>query len=406
MIQQLRRVVFLAIILLSFSTAFSQSLVCRKPGIAGRDESAERAHRFLPPDTSDVSKAVIYVERTPKGIYFHSNYVTPGFDNPTKILTNETSDFHRVFVNLIFSGKSDPLEQDEALETYRKNVHIFLDQSMFTQGGYPTVDVGDATNVAVVDGRTGKLFAGDSVERLERTSPPPILLSKVLGCCMYGIPPHLAEQYRQALVQRPFDKRNVRFLSLVRDSGTESAIKQSANLRTARLGEIGTPMVTLPQIESAFQSANGSTVILVSHVEGKNFVVRDSAQNITSSIPVDSVRALASKYNIELVDLGCETAQHLRSETLGVGVTTKFNTVDAVQSLERALSQSQNYADFFQALTSENLKIVVDHGFMRGWPLCADVYAKETGTSVWVKLARIFVSFRQDQQKAIGISTQ
>src|SRR5580658_1256994 len=115
MIQRLRRVACLATVLLSLSTAFTQSLVCRKPGIEGCEESAERAHRFLPPETSDVSKAVIYVERTPKGIYFHSNYVTPGFENPTKILTNETSDFHRIFVNLIYAGKSDPLEQESAL---------------------------------------------------------------------------------------------------------------------------------------------------------------------------------------------------------------------------------------------------------------------------------------------------
>src|ERR1700730_903787 len=350
MLTRIRRIACLATILLSSAAALSQSLICREPGIQGRDENAARAHRFLLPiDTSEISKAEIYVEKTAKGIYFHSNFVTPGFDNPTKVLTNETSDFERVFVNLIFAGgKSTPYEQKAALKEYREHVQIYLDQSMFTEGGYPTIDVGDATHVAIVDGKTGKLLAGNSVERLDRASPPPILLSKILGCCIYGIPPHLAEQYRQALAQRRLDKSNVRFMSLVRDSGTEGAINKSTSLRSARLGEAGTPIVTLSQIESAFRSANGSTVILVSHVEGTNFVVRDPAQNVTSTIPVDSVRALASKYNVELVDLGCETAQHLRTGTLGVGVTTKFNTVDAVHSLERALSQSQNYADFFQ----------------------------------------------------------
>jgi hypothetical protein len=139
-------------------------------------------------------------------------------------------------------------------------------------------------------------------------------------------------------------------------------------------------------------------VVLVSHVEGANFVIRDAALGLVTSIPVDSVRTLASKYNIELIDLGCETAQLSAAARFRLGVTTKFNTVDAVQALDNALSQSSNYSEFFQTLTSEDLKVVVDHGFMQGWPLCADVYAKAQTASVWVKLARVFVSFRQSRQ--------
>ena len=34
-------------------------------------------------------------------------------------------------------------------------------------------------------------------------------------------------------------------------------------------------------------------------------------------------------------------------------------------ALDRALAKSANYGDFFQAITSENLRVVVDQGFMR-----------------------------------------
>jgi hypothetical protein len=222
-------------------------------------------------------------------------------------------------------------------------------------------------------------------------------MARVLGCCLFGIPPHLAGQYQKALEARPFDRRNVHLLSLVRDSGTKSAINESANLKAAHLGDSNVPISNLAQIESALRAASGSTVVLVSHVEGANFVIRDAARKLVSSIPMDSVRALASKYNVELIDLGCETAQQLKLEQVGIGVTTKFNTVDAMRALDRALSQSANYADFFQTITSENLRVVVDHGFMQGWPLCADVYGKAQGRPIWVKLARIFVSFRQNR---------
>ena len=398
MVKQLCRLSPLAATILFSLSVLSQTLICPKEGIAGKELNAERADQFLPPSTSDISKVVVYVENTSDGLYFQSNYVPPGNPYPIKLLTKDSSDFEQIFVNIVYVGQdTTPDQQEIALEAYRERVQVLLDASMFTDGGYPRVDVGDAGHLAIVDAASGKTLVGP-VDRLDRTSPPPILMSRVVGCCLFGIPPQLAEQYQKALAARSLDKGNVRLLSLVRDSGTENAINKSKNLNAVRLGESGVPISNLTQIESAFQAAKGSTVVLVSHVEGTNFVTRDAARNIVSSMPVDSVRQLASKYNVELIDLGCETAQQLRAEKLGIGVTTKFNTVDAVQALDRALAQSSNYSEFFQALTSENLKIVVDHGFVQGWPLCADIYAKAQAKPVWVKLARVFVNFRQSQQ--------
>lgn len=382
---------FLFLVSLAFPT------VCRNKGVRGYDESARRAHRVLPPNTSDARKTVIYIENTPDGLYFQSNFVTPGygFEYPTKIANEKLTDVGLAFMNIRFAEIPNQLAKHLAAQVYRDDVQILLDRSVFSEGGYPLVDVKGAKNVAVVDGRTGELLTNGSVERLDRTSPPPILLSKVLGCCLYGIPPHLAPGYEKALEQRAFNKDNVRFLSLIRDSGTETAIQRSSNLKSVRVGEPGR-IDNLSQIESAFKAAQGKTVMMVSHVEDGNFVVRDPAGNVTFSTPIDSVRALAKQYNVELVDLGCQTAQQIQKDSLGLGVTTKFNTVAGVEALERAVSQSRNYSEFFANLTSENLKIVIDNGFMRGWPLCADVYAQNKGfVPVWVKLARIFVSFRQ-----------
>jgi hypothetical protein len=110
------------------------------------------------------------------------------------------------------------------------------DWSVFTEGGYPLVNVGYARHVAIVDGRSGKFDIGP-VDRLDRTSPPPILMSRVLGCCLFGIPPRLAGQYQKALEARPFDRTNVRLFSLVGDSGSKEAINESGNLKRANLGE-------------------------------------------------------------------------------------------------------------------------------------------------------------------------
>lgn len=372
--------------------------------VEAKQSFEERAYRVLPANTSDPSKTAIYIERTARGFYFQSNFIAPGFESPTKIANQNISDVKRATLNMLLGREPNGLEQQVA-DIYRKNVQILLDRSAFSEGGYPDVDLDDAENVAVVDGATGEILTNASVERLDRTSPPPILLSKVHGCCLYGIPPHLAPTYQKALEQRPFDKGNVRFLSLVRDSGTEMAIRRSSELNSMRLGESGRDIESLAQIERAFQTARGKTVIMLSHVEKADFVVRDPAQNVVLSISIDSVRRVAKQYQIELVDLGCQTAQQIEADSLRLGVMTKFNTVTAVKSLEGAISRSQNYSEFFDNLTSEKLKIVVDAGFMQGWPLCADVYANAAPAwlrPVWVKLARIFVSFRD---KRLGAQT-
>jgi hypothetical protein len=381
------------VILLFCQHLCPQVLFCRKPGINGKDENASRAHQFLPPKTSDMSKAVIYVENTPDGFYFHSNFVTSGFDNPTKALIKTKADFRTIFVNMIFGSEFSGEQKETASLAYKKEARILLDSTMFTDGGYPLIDVGEASKISIVDGSTGKILVGP-VESLNRTSPPPVLMSRVVGCCLFGIPPHLSSRYAKVLAERPLQKSNVRFLSLVRDTGTEIAIEHTANLRAARLGDRSTPIMDLAQVEKTFQVASGSTVVLMSHVEGESFVIRDAAHKVVSSMPVEAVRSLASKYNIELIDLGCETAQQLRAAKLGIGVTTKFNTVDAVRALDRALTKSSNYSEFFQALTSENLRVVIDEGFTQHWPLCADVYAKAGSRNTWIKLARLFVNFR------------
>ena len=273
-------------------------------------------------------------------------------------------------------------------------MHLLLDRTVFSEGGYPEVDIHGAKNVSVVDGQTAETLTEGTLDVLDRNAPPPVLMSKVQGCCVYGIPPHLARSYGQTLRARPLSVDSIRFVSLVRDTGTENAISRTQKLGRVRVGSGS--ITNMSQIEDAIKSAKGRTIVLLSHVEGTNFVVRDPAQRIVLSAPVIKVRELASKYNVELIDLGCQTAQQIEADSLGFGVTTKFNTVSAVQALDEALGTSTNYSEFFDKLTSQHLKVVIDAGFTRGWPLCADVYARANAENpLWVKLARIFVSLRR-----------
>jgi hypothetical protein len=68
------------------SSAAYASEVCRLSGLQGFEAPAVHAHRLLAHSTtSDPSKTVIYVEKSANGFYYHSNFVTPGYEHSTKI---------------------------------------------------------------------------------------------------------------------------------------------------------------------------------------------------------------------------------------------------------------------------------------------------------------------------------
>lgn len=389
-----RYAVFFVLVLLA-PYQFAETEVSRAGHIDGMEGPALHAHMVLPPNSPVISRAAIYIERTNRGTYYHSNFISRApdgtfADNPTKILTTEKSDLLRIFETIVYWGQPiTPAREKAALTALNENVEIFIDTTVFDEGGYPSVNVHEAEHVNVVQAKN--LF-GQSlpVEVLYRKSPPSLLMSNITGCCLYGIPPHLASSYLKALMSKPFPLE-VGVLSLVRDAATQKAVLQSSNLAKAYIGDVRNPPASLAQIESAFASVRGKAVVLVSDVNGENFVVHHATGSATS-IPVKAVRDLAAKYHIELIDLGCETASNL--ENRGIGIPTTFNTVDAMKALDIAFSQSIDYADFFQTLASRHFKVVIDRGFTQGWPLCADIYAQAQNSPAWIKLARVFVSFR------------
>lgn len=371
--------------------------VCRLSGLQGFEEPARRAGIFvLKPKTSDPAKAVVYIEKTSEGYYYHSNFVTPGYSYPTKVGSAAATDGAAAFVNIVHADRPTDAAWRQTERTFRDNVEVLVDVSVFDKNGAPTVDLSGVKNVKIVDGRGGRVLANKGVETLNRRQPPPLILSKILGCCFFGIPPHLAQRYGEALRARPFQQGEVRFMSLIRDSATDSAINKSLLVKDRRLGN-GEQISKLADIEQSFQSAKGKTVVLVGHVEGSNFVARNAKKEVTMNIPIANLRATARKYDVELIDLGCRTAQEISTDSLGLGVTTRFNTVDAVQSVDRALSKSRNYAEFFENLTGEGLKVVIDKEFANGSALRANIYSaqKTRSSPFWVKIAEVFISFRR-----------
>lgn len=395
----LYRYAVLFILLLVPALQFAETEVSRADHIDGMEVPALHAHKILPPTTPVITRAAIYVEKTNRGMYYHSNFISRApdgtfADNPTIILTTDNKDLLEIFENIVYWGKTiTPTREKAALTALNENVKIFVDGTVFDEEGFPSINVRKIEHVNVVESKN--LFTRSiPAELLSRESLPSLIMAKIAGCCLSGIPADQAPSYLKALTSKPFSPEDARLLLLVKDSATQRLVQQTSTLARAYIGDVKSPPTDLSQIRSAFASAQGKIVILVSDVDGENFVVRHATGSGTSLIPIKAVRDLAAKYRIELIDLGCETPRNRSLKKPAPGAATAFTTVDAINALATAIPESVDYADFFQGLASRQYMVVIDRGFTLGWPLCADIYAQADNSTAWIKLARIFVSFR------------
>jgi hypothetical protein len=95
------------------SQAFSQSVVCRKEWISGFENEVKIGHAICGENTSKMSETKIYLTVKDDQLYVQSNYVTPGYENPTKLATSDKmGTIDEIAMNIFFTEyPSNGLEQ-------------------------------------------------------------------------------------------------------------------------------------------------------------------------------------------------------------------------------------------------------------------------------------------------------
>lgn len=392
----------LAGLLLTSFANFAHATVCRLPGLDGFESAKARAERTIGKDyTRRDSRIKLYIEMTDAGPYYHSNFISRGHDHATKIGREDIYDLEAVLMNVIHTSREDALAGGDRLrKLMESDIEIHLDTSMIREDGSPKIDLGNATNIRVVDGKSGSSLG--TVRRLDRNSPPPLLMTRALGCCFYGIPPHIARQLTERLRLRSFNRKRVKIQSLVSDSATTRALEGSKVLSKVRAGE-------RPRTKSALiqqiQASAGETMILVGHREGNQLVTRNAANKVEAAFEIAELNQIARESGTELIVLGCETARSIDAATYGVGVVNKFNTVEAIGRLEGAVRKSRNFAEFFENLSGEGLTLVAGREVLKhqgnAQPIVrGTVYAKiKDASSRVVKAASIYLLGKNSEFK-------
>ncbi|MER0202940.1 MAG: hypothetical protein DU480_03590 [Nitrosomonas sp.] len=347
----------------------------------------------------------IYVEYDQGNLYYHSNFVTKASDDfglsikyPTKITGNPRenpafADLQTMFLNIVFAERPDQNTTEIAHRILKDDVQLLLDVSMFDKNGIPRIDLKDVQNIRIVDGHL-KQSLSVSPELMSTAKPPPSLISKITGCCLYGRPPNWSLKFSEELSKQSFDAKKVKFTSLFIDTATEKEIKNSKKLKSAQVKEKTNQLKSEADLVKIFDAAKGNTLVLIGHVEGSDYVIRTSSNVEQLRVSITKIRKLAKERDIQLIDIGCETTKAIMDESFGLGVLTKYNSVEAVKSLERSLEKSTTFEEFLVNVSSEGLKIVLEPSFLTNDAKTASIYSKirEKSKEIWTKVAQITFS--------------
>lgn len=370
------------------------NLVCRKPGIEGmRHEWIKSIHGIVGENTKDISKINLFVSRYDGTTYVQSNFLSedpeqPGVYSPypTKVLANiETLD--DALRNVIFWGPPPP-NAAEVIEQARKSINITVDRSAIDQNGRIGIDLGDVEKIFL--GTDKQTLASGKIETLSLKKPPPALVEAIHGCCLKGRPPGRSMQIAENLKKRNFDASKFSLLSMVIDSTTESIIAESKTLSSAQeRAKVRSDKPWADQLSSAFRSAKGGTLVLLTHINKGNVEVLDSAENTLFSVPLTEIKKKAIEEDVNLVLFGCDTASYVNEESIGIGVAGLYNTASAARRLEIAVDSSSNVFELLKAMATPDLVIVAydeagGNGFAGG-----SAFAKIEGTGLMSRVFRL-----------------
>ena len=348
----------LLILLLLAAVAVRADVVCRSPGgIEGFHAEYREAERYIRPDTRSLRDMDVYVTVRQDILYLHSNYVTRGFDVPTKIATESAEfDLLTLLMNLVGSEKRSGISE-ETLASQLSSVRFYVSADFFRATKFEPLNVEDAGHLFVVDdsgvARPTLLIPGDSGRSRVVMEFQPSLYKK---------PDDPASANLNNLYEtRRFDRNDVRLLLLSVDSTTDALVKE----KIPAANTISFDMTSKESLERSLSNHRNKTVFPLGHIEGDAFVVRDAGNKVLFEIPLTELNDIAKKYDVTMFALGCNSAKATRT----AGVLNTFNTVDAVHRFATAMSSSATYIDFFHKLASDDVFILLDDslGGDPGW---------------------------------------
>ncbi len=278
----------------------------------------------------------------------------------------------------------EPHELSELLNSNNppKGYKIAIDASVLNSDGYSKVDLSKFESVAIIaNSKEYVVKKGETIPLTAFRQPPYAFTRRIVGCCVYGVPPHYAKLFNSALRRIPFRRSTVSILNLVRNTSTIEALKSDPNLSSRIAGPEVTKIAQTADVIKQIQASAGRQLIILGHVEGEQFVIRRPDGTVQASIDVSLLVKEADVVGTTLMLVGCRTAEQINSARSGFGVVESFNSLKAISALSRATQKSQNQLEFLEALSGDGFNLVIDQKFLDSHKrlLSASIHSKWRG---------------------------
>lgn len=115
----------------------SRSVVCHLACITGFERECTNALTFVGTDTRTPADCRVYVTRKDGFVYAHSNYVKPGYAQPTKLATNGRLSLFKILLNLMLLKLPDEEEYRRLRQLHEQRIHFFVNESAYPKGTDP-----------------------------------------------------------------------------------------------------------------------------------------------------------------------------------------------------------------------------------------------------------------------------
>ncbi len=337
-----------------------------------RREQWRRATSLTGPVVSDSSpsKTRVYLSLKQGTLYFTSNRSDEGFFVDRKTIEFERYDLVTLSRELSESLADSPREgQPQSAEVVTEDSVFFVDPEIFRE---LNLDLGRARNVKVL--ATTHIGNGELASSIDVV---PLRNGKVEATIKLadGLYARIREPNHSRLISKlvaePFRAGDFRILSLVVNSDTQAAIDQSKlkNNQVKAPLELGSAEQRLEGVKQLFAQHAGHLLVVLGHIESDSFVAVNDRNDELLRVPVRTMEQWATSYNVRLLSLGCNSAK----PSNGAGVVGKFNSLDAVARLNRAISAETvgRFLELFccAASTTEApkavLPLIVSHALLR-----------------------------------------
>jgi hypothetical protein len=348
--KRLRSKIYRYIVAFSFAVAtinsFAQTVICRKQKIGGFESEYNVGHAICSDNTSEIEKTKIYITVQGESIYLQSNFVTPPFDNPTKIATAEVLPLGTYVQNIIYSGDISPSTYEALMRKIENHAEFYLDPKIINSKKFADLDFYSIKNLNIVTSdnkvrKAIKLFNDDGTKELL------VEINETVSARIKG--QNLDNVFAKLHTQKMSGK-NIKIISLVENSPTKQYLKDHFNGRTIEFD-----YSSVDELKKKILENRNSPIAILGHIEHGAFVVVNSSGKQLFKVEVAQLETWQKENNIRILFLGCSSAKN-------GAVSGTLDVINPIETLERlrTTEHTENTGEFLDSLTLRTMHYVVD----------------------------------------------